>query len=361
MSMPDTASDKANRPKLRRQRKSNDKGASLSDVARCAKVSTATVSRVLNNPEKVASKSRLVVQAAIDKLGYIPDGAARALASRHSRTIGAVVPTLDNAIFAAGVQGFQSRLKKSGYTVIVTSHEYDLEEELSEVKTLLRQGIDALLMVGSVHDQRLLQLLENKKVPFVNCWAYKPDSSQPYIGFDNKKAAMKLTDYLLDLGHKDIAVIAGRTRNNDRAMDRLEGVREAIERRSLTLPQSKILERAYTVKQGREAMRLLLRESTRPTAVVCGNDILALGALAECQSVGIRVPDDISITGFDDLDISAQIIPPLTTIHVPLAEMGELAADFLVSQINNEIASLHTEIDTELMVRSTTAKPRKAF
>lgn len=359
--MSERPSDTENKPKLRRQRKSSDKGASLNDVARFAKVSTATVSRVLNNPEKVAEKSRLLVQAAIDQLGYIPDGSARALASNHTRAIGAVVPTLDNAIFAAGVQGFQSRLKKLGYTVIVTSHEYDLVEELNEVKTLLRQGIDALLLVGSIHDPSLPKLLEEKKIAYVNCWSYKPGSSQPYIGFDNKKAARKLTNYLLDLGHRDIAIIAGHTRNNDRAMDRLLGILEAMEERNLKLPQNNILERSYTVKQGREAMRILLQGSSPPTAVMCGNDILALGALAECQSVSIRVPEDISITGFDDLDISAQIIPPLTTIHVPLAEMGELAANFLVSQINNESTLLHTEMKTDLMVRGTTAKPRTSI
>lgn len=350
-----------NKPKSRRQRKSSDKGASLSDVARYAKVSTATVSRVLNNPEKVAEKSRLLVQAAIDELGYIPDGAARALASSHTKAIGAVVPTLDNAIFAAGVQGFQSRLKKLGYTVIVTSHEYDLEEEFNEVKTLLRQGIDALLLVGSIHDPGLQQLLEEKKIAYVNSWTYKPDSSQPYIGFDNKKAAKKLAGYLLDLGHQEIAVIAGRTRNNDRARDRLLGIRQAMEERNLVLPQNKILERSYTVKQGREAMRVLLQATVPPTAVMCGNDILAMGALAECQSAGIRVPEEISITGFDDLDISAQIIPPLTTVHVPLVEMGELAANFLVSQINNESTLLHTELKTDLMLRGTTARPRSGL
>ncbi|MDH5354255.1 MAG: LacI family DNA-binding transcriptional regulator [Gammaproteobacteria bacterium] len=359
--MPERYSDTEIKPRSRRQRKSSDRGASLNDVARQAKVSTATVSRVLNNPEKVAEKSRLMVQAAIDQLGYIPDGVARALASNHTGAIGAVVPTLDNAIFAAGVQGFQSRLKKLGYTVILASHEYDLEEEFNEVKTLLRQGIDALLLVGSIHDPRLPKLLEEKKTAYVNCWSYKPNSSQPYIGFDNKNAAKVLTDYLLDLGHRDIAVIVGRTRNNDRAMDRLRGIRQAIEERNLELPQHRILERSYTVKQGREAMRVLLQNSTPPTAVMCGNDILALGALAECQSVGIRVPEELSITGFDDLDISAQIIPPLTTIHVPLAEMGELAANFLVSQINNESTLLHTEMKTELMVRGTTAKPRSSF
>ncbi|MFT5217876.1 MAG: LacI family transcriptional regulator [Planctomycetota bacterium] len=358
-----TQTDQINtgKQKLRRHRKSNDKGASLSDVARSAGVSTATVSRVLNNPEKVAEKKRLKVQAAVEQLGYIPDGAARALASRHSHIIGAVVPTLDNAIFASGIQGFQRKLKSLGYTVIIASHEYDLAEELNEVRTLLRQGVDALLMVGSAHDPQLLKLLAEKKIPYVNCWAYKPDSSEPYIGFDNKKAALKLSNYLLDSGHRDFAVIAGRTRNNDRALDRLSGVKEALAARALTIPADRIIECSYSLKQGREAMRSLLRTRPWPTAVVCGNDILAMGALAECQAAGISVPQKISITGFDDLDISAQIVPALTTIHVPLVEMGELAAEFLVARINQEPVSAQTEIDTDLIVRETTAGPRQKF
>jgi LacI family transcriptional regulator len=356
--MADNKSDSSNKTKLRRQRKTSIRGASLSDVSECANLSTATVSRVINNPEKVSEKSRLVVQAAIEKMGYIADGAASALASRRTKTVGAVVPTLDNAIFAAGIQGLQRRLKKRGYTLIVASHEYDLEEEFIEVKTLLRQGIEGILLVGSVHHPQLLQLLKLKKTPYVNCWAFNPDSPQPYIGFDNRKAAKKLTEYLLDLGHEAFAVIAGHTRNNDRATDRLQGIREAIEERSLELPQNKILERAYSVKQGREATRILLQDSSPPTAIICGNDILALGAVAECQASGIDVPADISITGFDDLDISSQLVPALTTVHVPSKEMGELAADFLVAQINCESQLLHTEVGTDVMIRDTTAKPR---
>lgn len=334
------------------------KSISLGDVAQHAGVSTATVSRVLNNPEKVAAKSRIAVNASIEALGYIPDGAARALASRHSRIIGAVVPTLDNALFAAGIQSLQRRLKQHDYALIVASHEYDLVEELNEVKILLRQGVDALLMVGSRHDPALLHLLEGKGVPYVNCWAWESDSLQPYIGFDNRKAARKITDYLLDLGHVDLAVIAGRTENNDRARDRVLGIRDAIEARSLKLAPEKIIERSYSVKQGREAMRQLLEMDGLPTAVLCGNDILAMGAVAECQSSGIKIPDEISIAGFDDLDMSSQVTPPLTTIHVPSAEMGENAAEYLVAKIRQEPLEPPAEIETRLMVRETTAKPR---
>ena len=341
-----------------RQRVVPAKNVSLGDVAQHAGVSTATVSRVLNNPEKVAAKSRMAVNASIDLLGYIPDGAARALASRHSGIVGAIVPTLDNALFAAGIQSLQRRLKQHDYTLIVASNEYDLAEELNGVKMLLRQGVDALLLVGSQHDPALLQLLEEKRVPYINCWAWDAGSVQPFIGFDNRKAARKIADYLLDLGHVDLAVIAGRTENNDRARDRVLGIRDAIEARNLRLAPEKIIERSYSVKQGREAMRRLLQMDSLPTAVLCGNDILAMGAVVECQSSGIGIPDEISITGFDDLDMSSQIRPALTTIHVPSAEMGENSADYLVAQIRQEPLQPPVEMETQLMVRETTAQPR---
>jgi LacI family transcriptional regulator len=349
---------KRNSERSGRQRTFPARSVSLGDVAQHSGVSTATVSRVINNPEKVAARSRDAVNASIEKLGYIPDGAARALASRHSRIIGAVVPTLDNALFAAGIQSLQRRLRQHDYTLIVASHEYDLVEELNEVKMLLRQGVDALLMVGSRHDSALLQLLEEKGVPYVNCWAWESESLQPYIGFDNRKAARKIADYLLDLGHVDLAVIAGRTENNDRARDRVLGIRDAIEARNLRLAPEKIIERSYSVKQGREAMRQLLQMDRLPTAVLCGNDILAMGAVAECQSSGIKIPEVISIAGFDDLDMSSQIKPALTTIHVPSAEMGENAAEYLVAKIRQQPLEPPAEIETSLMVRETTAKPR---
>ena len=344
---------------LRRSRTLPLKSVSLDDVAQHAGVSTATVSRVLNNPEKVADKSRTLVNASIDALGYIPDGAARALASRHSGIIGAVVPTLDNALFATGTQSLQRKLRQLDYTLIVASHEYDLAEELNAVKMLLRQGVDALLLVGSQHHPALLQLLEEKEVPYVNCWAWSSDPSHPYIGFDNRKAARKIAYYVLDLGHTNIAVIAGRTENNDRARDRVRGIKEAIKARKLRLPTEKIIERSYSVEQGRDAMAQILQMDELPTAVLCGNDILAMGAVMECQSRGIKVPEEMSITGFDDLDMSSQIMPALTTVYVPSAEMGEQAAEYLVARIKQQPLEQLDEIETKLMIRDTTAKPRR--
>lgn len=333
---------------------------SLADVAARAKVSTATVSRVLNNPEKVTKTKRRLIESVIEELGYIPDGAARALASRRSRAIGAVAPTLDNAIFAEGIQALQRRLKQLGYTLLVASHEYDIDEEAREVRTLIRQGIEGVMLVGSIHNPRLPQLLENHKIPYVNCWSYHPDAPEPCIGFDNKRAARRITKYLLDLGHREFAVIVGHTNNNDRATDRLRGVIEELDTEGIELADESILERLYSVKHGREAMSLLLHRAARPSAVICGNDVLALGAMAECLRSGARVPEEISITGFDDLEISSQLTPALTTMRVPAAQMGKRAADFLVARINGETTVAHTEIDAELMVRETTGKPPRA-
>ena len=341
----------------RARKRRGSPGVSQEQVATRAGVSTATVSRFLNNPELVSKRSRAAVDLAIEELGYIPDGAARALASRRSHTIGAVVPTLDNPIFAVGIQGLQSRLKQRGYTLLVASHEYDLDEELKEVRTILQQGVDGLMLIGASHHATVAELIRGKSVPFVYCWTFDPASTEPCIGFDNRKAASLVTRHLLDLGHRYIAVIAGYQRDNDRAAERLAGALDSIRDHGLDVPRQRILERPYTVAGGRDAMRVFLDQADPPTAVICGNDILALGALAECRARGIQVPREMSVVGFDDLEISAQLDPALTTIHVPAAEMGRRTADFLLAQIGNENMPWRQEIAVQLMLRDTTAAP----
>ncbi len=335
-------------------------GVALADVARLAGVSTASVSRVLNNPGKVSPQTRLRVQAAIDELGYIPDAAARALASRRTQTMGAIVPTLDNAIFASCINALQRRLAHHGYTLLVASSEYDADEELREATALVLRGVDGLLLVGEAHHKGLYALLERKRIPFVNTWTYRTEAEHPCIGFDNRAAARRVAEYLMDLGHREIAMLAGLTAGNDRATARVEGVRAALAARGLGLSPERLLECPYGIREGREALRVLLRVQPAPTAVICGNDVLALGALLECQALGIPVPGALSITGFDDLPLSAQLHPPLTTVHVPAAEMGVLAADYLVGcreRATPPAALLQREAEAMLIVRGTTAPP----
>lgn len=330
----------------------------LGDVARRAGVSPATVSRVLNRPQTVRHDLCVNVRRAIAELGYVTHGAARALASKRSHTIGAVVPTLDNAIFATCINALQRRLDSAGYVLLLASTEYDRVAEESEVTALLERGVDGIMLIGGDHDQKVYRLLAAKRVPFVNTWVYETTSGRPCIGFDNRRAAMRMTEHLLNLGHRRFAVIAGITQHNDRAAERVEGVRAALAARGVALSASQIVERPYALADGRHALRLLMQRPEPPSAIICGNDVLAIGALLECLAAGIAVPDEVSITGFDDLELASHLQPALTTLRVPSAAIGRYAAEYLVSRLDGETTPDCVDLEVELILRGTTAPPR---
>lgn len=334
------------------------KAPTLEDVAQEAGVSTASVSRYLNMPDLVRPLRREKIEAAIATLGYVPHGAARALASQKTQTVGAVIPTLDNAIFARGVQAFQRRLHADSFTLLLASSDYDLEDEVRQVDALLTRGVDALLLVGCMHSPRLYERLDKKGLPYVHTWAFDRSGAKPCVGFDNRLAASRMATYLIDIGHSAVAMIAGITDGNDRATERAVGVRGALQARGLTLRPECYIEKPYDVAEGRSAMRQLLAQDVPPTAVICGNDVLALGALLECQARGVSVPDDMSITGFDDLPLTSHLQPALTTLHVPAGEMGRRAAEYLLARMGNLSMPDSTELEVGLILRGTTAAPK---
>lgn len=329
----------------------------LADVANHAGVSTATASRALNQPSTVTPRLRQRVQNAVEALGYVPYGPARALASRRSHTIGAVVPTIDNAIFARNIQALQARLFESGFTLLLASSEYDYQREVREVQSLVERGIDGLILVGEARDPSIYRLLGNKHVPYINTWIYRDLSPHPCVGFDNAQAAHQIASYLVDIGHRRIAMVAGVREGNDRAAARVEGVTGALSERSLRFARGHLVEHEYHIVEGRRAASRLLASPDRPTAIICGNDVLALGVLFECRARAVKVPQEISITGFDDLDLAANIDPPLTTIRVPAAEMGRHAAEYLLARLDKSPAPEKTELPAALVVRETTAPP----
>ena len=354
--------DRDNRSEDRRDDDAGEPGKAvtqprLADVAALAGVSTATVSRALNQPATVTPQLRERVQSAVETLGYVPYGPARALASRRSHTIGAVVPTIDNAIFARTIQALQARLFEANFTLLLASSEYDYPRELREVQSLVERGIDGLILVGENRDASIYELLEKKRVPYINTWIYREESPHPCVGFDNAQAAYQIGSYLLDIGHRRIAMVAGVREGNDRAAARVEGVTAALAERSLRFDRGHLVEHPYHIAEGRRAASRLLASPNRPTAIICGNDVLALGVLFECRARGVQVPQEVSITGFDDLDLSANIDPPLTTIRVPAAEMGRHAAEYLLARLEKSPAPEKTELPATLVLRETTAPP----
>lgn len=337
-------------------RKGSKPSASLASVAARAEVSTATVSRVLNGAPNVSTAVRQRVESAFEELGYVPNGAARALAARRSMAVGAIVPTIENGGFASVIGAFQRVLSANGYTLLLTCSNYDAETELREARNLLARGIDGMLLVGSEHQEALVDLLDRYSVPVVETWTLAPD--RPSVGFDNAAAAAALAEHLVGLGHRRIGVITGRLAGNDRAHRRVQGIRDFLARRRLPAAREWVTERPYRIEEGRRAVAELMTDGDRPTALICGNDQIAFGALIEAGARGLAVPADLSIAGFNDQDFAAHLTPPLTTIRIPSEEMGLRSAKLLLQRIADPAcAAAPVKLGFELIRRQSTGAP----
>ena len=332
---------------------------SINDVAQLAGVSTATVSRTLNEPSKVKRTTLDSVRNAVNQLGYTPHFGGRALASNKSNTIGALIPTMDNAIFARGLQALQEALAESAVTLLIATSGYDPEREFEQIQTLLGRGVDGLLLIGLSRPDKTYSLLNQHGVPVVVAWSFKDDTEHLCVGFDNRASAADLTNLVLDYGHRQIAMIAGISHGNDRAADRIEGVRQALHARELELASDRLIETPYNLDDAALAMENLMALSSRPTAIICGNDVLAAGALMHAKRADLSVPIDVSVVGFDDIDLASVTAPPLTTVHVPHRRMGQAAAELLLAIGNGEEDVEGIKFQPELVVRGSLAEPRK--
>lgn len=333
------------------------KQASLLDVAKVAGVSMATVSRALAQPQLVRPGTLKKVVDAVDKLGYLAHGAARALASRRTYTIGAVIPSLENAIFATTAFSLQKVLDDNGYMLVVACDEYDLEAEVRLTKKLIERGVDGLMLVGTQHSTELFALLAKFQMPYVFAWAYDESGTLPCVGFNHRQATARPTEHLLGLGHRNFGVISTVTKDNERARERLAGVRQTLEGAGVSLEPARIIEKPFSYLEGQGAFMQLMQLRPRPTAVICLNDVLAIGAIYGAYESGLRVPEDVSITGCEDLEVAASVPPGLTTVRYPTAEMGHHAGAYLLARLRGESVHMPLVFPTELIVRGTTVAP----
>lgn len=338
--------------------------ARLADVARAAGVSLATASRALASPDLVVAATRERVREAARMLGYVAHGAARALASRRSRTIGAVLPTIDNPIFASAIQSLARELSASGYTLLIASHEYDSRVEATVARALIERGVDGLVLVGIDHAPELLLDLARTGIPYELTWALDPSGFHHCVGFANREASARCVQHLLGLGHRRFAVLSGGLHHNDRARERVAGVRDALHARGIELPDDHIVETSFSLHGGRDGLRTLWKRLGRAgfTALVCGNDLIALGALIECAACDVEVPRSLSVVGFDDIELSAEFSPALSTVHVPSSDIGRLAAQRLVARLDGRCVARMRAIEVDLVLRETTGPaPRGAM
>lgn len=331
----------------------------VTDISAAAQVSVATVSRALNFPETVSEDTRNRVLAVANELGYVINPAAKALRMNKTQIVGAIIPTLDHAFYAKLVNSFQETLVPSGYAVFILSVGFDNSKIYEQARALVERGAQGLLVVGRIYDERLRNFISERRIATVTTYTYTDDADLPAVGFDNYAATRQMVDYLVGLGHRRLAMIAGPQAGNDRQQSRVKAFLDAHAALGFGDPWP-VIERSYgdAVFNGAEAMRHIHTEFHDVTAVVCNSDTFAFGAIAECRRMGLRVPQDISIAGHDDQAIAGYIDPPLTTIAVPAKEMGVRSAEALVNALDRGREIRPVRLDANLIIRTSTAPPR---
>ena len=293
----------------------------------------------------------------IDQLGYTPHFGGRALVSNRSNTVGAVIPTMNNSMFARGLQAFEETLSGAGVNLLVASSGYEPDREFAQIRTLVGRGTDALLLIGAARPQATYEFLKRRRIPYVITSTYRKHGNACYVGFDNRQSALEMTRQVIARGHRRFGIIAGITHNNDRAADRIEGMRAAFEEAGIPADEVPIEEARYSLAGGRRACAALLAREPRPTVLICGNDVLAVGAMLQARSLGLSLPADLSVTGFDDIELAEIIEPGLTTVHVPHRRMGDAAARALLSILDGDTACRGMELQTQLVIRDSLAPP----
>jgi len=331
----------------------------LEDVARHAGVSTASVSRALNSPGLVSQVLRdRITQAALE-LKWVPNGVAKALASLRTRTVGVMIPTLSHQNFAVLIEALQQDLATAQYTLVLCCMDVAEDLRLQQARKLVERGVEYLVLVGEAHPDALFDLLRSQNVPYVITYTSGRDRRHTCIGFDNYAASARLTEHLLELGHRDFGMIAHDREENDRIQLRIAAVQDTLARSGLAIrPQHFVRVNSRHIASGRDGMRRILEDDKlRPTALVCTNDYMATGAMIEAKRLGLAIPRDLSIVGFDDTDMSAHLDPPLTTARVPSRRMGEELAKYIIGHLDKGTTESPPLLQAELIVRESTASP----
>lgn len=311
----------------------------IEEVARLAGVSAITVSRALNKPEKVNAATRERVLAAVAQTGYVPNTLAGNLASKRTRMVAAFVPTITNSIFADTVHGLSEVLDPAGYQLMLGRTGYALDRELELVSTALSQQCCGIVVTGRRHKSQTRTLLARSGVPVVEIWNVDGKPLDKGVGFSNHDAAYAMVAHLAQAGYRRIAFACAPLKDNDRAMRRLEGYRKALADFDLYQDSRYETQGEFGFDNGATALDRLRRVQPMPDAIFFANDILAIGALLACQRLGVRVPEDLGIAGFDDVELASHVQPGLTTVRVPRYEIGKTAGQVILDSLNGTEAT----------------------
>lgn len=335
-----------------------DKKADIIAVAKAAGVSASTVSRSFNHPELVKKSTRRKIERAVRRLGYIRNRAAQTIHGIRSGTIGLIVPTVDQAIFAELIQSFTEAVEVHGFTILLASHGYSLDREYALARKMLEHRVDGVALIGTEHTQDTFELLTQQSIPAVLLWNYAKASLFPCVGSDNFEAGALIAQHVVDLGHTKIASVFPPLEGNDRAEHRFAGVLHALQQAGQDIPDYWRKQTPYRIAAAKEIVTALMYDPERPTAIICGNDVLAWGALHALVKTGSTVPADVTVTGIGDFRGSMDFEPALTTVRIPARTIGLRGADVIAEQIKTQNPDLESQlIRPQLICRSTSSRP----
>lgn len=334
MSRSPTANAAQREPKAGRR---SSQRPTIRDVSRLAGVSRMTVSRVLSDPELVLPATREKVTKAIADLGYVPDRAAGSLSSRRTGFIALMLPTLTNANFAAVAHGLTDALREADFHLLIAYTDYDMAEEERQLRNLLARRPEAIVLTGAVHRRTASRMLVAADIPVVEIADLPSQPIEHAIGFSNYQVGRTAARYLIDRGFEKIGAIAASPEGDvtdHRGEERMRGFEDELRlsRRSTDL----VLRHGsapVSFGHGASAIRALLEREPKVEAVFAVSDLSAVGAVMECQRMGVSVPDDLSIMGFGDFEIGREINPPLTTIHVDFRALGQRTGEMLIEML----------------------------
>ena len=333
--------------------------ADIITVSKVAGVSPATVSRAMNHPDLVSPATRKKIEKAIRKTGYIRNRAAQTMHGRRSSTLGLVVPTVNYSIFAELVQSFNDTVSDLGFTLLLATHNYDLGVEYKVIQKLLEHRVDGVALIGLDHSEDTYRLFQSQNVPVVAAWAYGETARISSIGSDNREAGQLAAQHILSLGHRRIGFVFPPTVENDRARGRLDAAMEVVRNAGLDCPDEWIAQSLYSIAHAKAVCFDLFRTNRTLTALICGNDVIAQGAIAAALELGLRIPRDISIIGIGDFVGSGDSYPALSTIRIPAQEIGARAGQNLVRSIAEFESDqcVHVRFPVTLKRRATTDCP----
>lgn len=335
------------------------RSSSMRQVAQAANMSIATVSRALRDPESVSKRALARVEEAAAAVGYTYNATAGDVLAGRSTVLGVIVPSVASTLFGPTLHALQDTAMEAQFSVMhaVTNWELGREERLLE--TMIKRRVHGLVMTGLSEraQDRVCDVVNEAGIRTVVIWEKPVDNGLSYVGIDNFEAARKATAFLIEQGHRRIGFIGGPGSVTPRSQHRCQGYGQALEDHDIAYDADIVLQRFPELANGREAMHHIMSVDDAPTAVFVASDILAIGALRAAHELKLSVPEDVSILGFDNLEITAFQQPPITTMNMPSSQIGTLAAQIALEE--HGAPPRHYCLDSELVLRESVGRPRR--